>query len=356
MPRDDRLKSSKPKKQYLVALLFILLLAIAAFGILRYSNTVSQPVTTPTTTISSTTTMASYPSQFTASHVIIILLENKNGSELLGNKDAPYINKVLIPNYSIAERYYAVGHPSLPNYIAITSGTTFSITNNEYPVESLPYKNLVDLFSEHNITWKAYMESMPSNQKGSCNNELSNAAGGVYGYFTKHNPFVYYMDIMSNLTRCNRIVPLTQFSIDLANDQLPEFSFIAPNILDEGHTTPLNMASCAPSGTTMQCADNWLGGFLPQVINNPTFTNTIIFITWDESDKLGNQTTDTNPNYNVPLIVVSPHSKKGFADNTTVYSHYSLLATVEKIYGLGNLGRNDITANVISDLFTNNTI
>jgi hypothetical protein len=287
--------------------------------------------------------------------VIVILLEDKNESYVLGNNDAQYINNILIPNYSIAESYYAAGHPSLPNYIAITSGSTFNIPNNEYPTMSLPDKNLVDLFSEHNITWKGYMESMPG---GSCNNAIFES-GGTYGYFTKHDPFVYYKDIMTNLTRCSQIVPLTQFSVDLASNKLPDFSFITPNILDDGHTAPpapQNTTICPPSGTAMRCTDNWLSGFLPQVINNPVFANTIIFITWDESANVGNKTLDTNPNHRVLFISVSPHSKKGFADNTTLYSHYSLLATIEEIYGLGNLGRNDTTANVFNDLFMNNTV
>ena len=282
---------------------------------------------------------------------MVIVLENENESYVIGNKDAPYINNILIPNYSIAENYYAVGHPSLPNYIAITSGSTFNISSDEYPTRSLPDRNIVDLFSEHNVTWKAYMESM---QGGSCNNALY-SAGGTYGYFTKHDPFVYYKDIMTNLSRCSQIVPFTQFGVDLASNQLPEFSFIAPNILNDGHTAPPNPSICPPSGTCVQCSDKWLAGFLPQVIRSPAFANTVIFIVWDESAKIGYQITNTNPDYNVLLIAVSPYSKKGSVDNTTFYSHYSLIATIEKIYGLGNLGRNDVAANVLNDLFVNDT-
>jgi hypothetical protein len=106
----------------------------------------------------------------------------------------------------------------------------------------------------------------------------------------------------------------------------------------------------------MRCADNWLSGFLPQVINNPVFANTTIFITWDGSANVGNQTPNISPKFRILLIAVSPHSKKGFVDNTIIYSHYSLLATIEEIYGLGNLGRNDTTANVLNDLFENDTV
>jgi len=325
---------------------------------LKYSIPTTQSATAlPTTTLSDTTTIESYPAQLTVSHVIVIILQNKNESYVLGNGDAPYINQVLIPNYSIAENYYAVAHPSLPNYIAITSGSTLGVRKNEGFTERLQYTNIIDLFSEHNITWKAYMESMPANQDGSCNSELGDT-NYTYGYFTFQDPFVYYINIMNNTARCNQIVPLAQFGVDLARNQLPEFSFISPNILDDGHTAspaPQNTTICAPSGTAMQCADNWLSGFLPQVTNNPVFSNTIIFVTWDESIR-GSQTSNSFPNNKVLLIAVSPDSKKGFADNATLYTHYSLLATIEKIYNLGNLGRNDTTANVINDLFVNNTV
>lgn len=346
---------SSSKNQYAMVMLSCLLLAVAAFGMLNFASAKALPMaahSTTTATTKSTTTTISYPSQFFATHVIVILLENENSSYVIGNKDAPYLN-TLIRNYSMAERYYAVGHPSLLNYIAMTSGSTMGVPDNEYPTRSLPYSNLVDLFSSRNITWKAYMESMPSNQKGSCNNALVNQ-GGTYGYFTKHDPFVYFTDITSNMSRCSRIVSLTQFGADLANNQLPEFSFITPNILNDGHTVPPNATTCAPSGTTLRCSDNWLSSFMPKIISDPIFANTIVFITWDENLK-GTETTNAFPNNKVLLLTVSPHSRKGFADNTTIYSHYSLLATIEEIFSLGNLGRNDTTANTLDNLFINGT-
>jgi acid phosphatase len=319
--------------------MLILLVMVAAFVGLKYSHAASNP-----------------ERQFVVKHVIVILLESKNESFVLGNKDAPYINNILVPNYSITDDYYSVAHPSLPNYIAITSGSTFGVRNNSLLVDSLPYKNIVDLLAEHDITWKAYMESIMT-VNGSCGGAFLSEAKETYGYVSKHNPFAYYTDIMNNKTRCRQIVPLSQFSADLANNQLPGFSFITSNIMDDGHTAPPNATACAPSGTSLQCADNWLSRFLPPIINSPEFANTIVFITWDAHHESApmNQTT-TSPNNRVLLIAVSPDSREGYVDNTTFYSHYSLLATIERIYGLGNLGRNDSTANVLSNLFVNDTV
>jgi hypothetical protein len=101
--------------------------------------------------------------------------------------------------------------------------------------------------------------------------------------------------------------------------------------------------------SSLQCSDTWLKSFLPNIIDNAAFANTLIFITWDEAKPY------SGPN-KVLLLEVSPFSKKGFAENTTLYSHYSVLATIERIYSLGSLGRNDSTANVTSDMFVGNTI
>ncbi len=348
------------KEQYFAASLLVIVLVISVLGYLGSTIAKSQSAVLAMTTISTTTTVESTatttilnPGQFFAKHVIVIFLENENATSIAGNNDAPYINDVLLQNYSVAENYHSIAHPSLPNYVAAISGGTFNITSNNYPIKSIASNSVVDLLEGHNVTWKAYMESMPGDIKGVCDSPILNA-GGTYGYFTKHDPFAYFTDVMKNKTRCTKVVPLTQFSADLADDQLPEYSFITPNILDDGHTTPLNASACPPSGTELQCADIWLSGFMPRIIGNPVFANTIVFITWDESIRPKNaNVTDT---MRVPLIVVSPYSKKGFVDDATVYSHYSLLATVEKIENIGNLGLKDTTANVLSGMFRNETL
>ncbi len=292
-------------------------------------------------------------SKFVVKHVILIMLENKNWSYLLNNSSPdPYIRNVLIPNYSTSEDYFGITHPSLPNYIAIIAGSFMNVKNNTIAEGSLASTNLVDLMSAHNITWKAYMESMPASNTLWCSNGFlnSNDPGDGPGYVTKLNPFIFFSDIISNYSRCENIIPLTQLNEDLANNQLPQFSFITPNVTDNGHTVPAdNVTTCPPSGTRLQCTDKWLRGFMPEIINSKEFANSVIFIVWDAAKP------NNAPNHTI-MIMVSPDAKQGFIENTILYTHYSVLATIEKIYSLGTLGRNDNTANLTSDMFVANTI
>lgn len=286
-------------------------------------------------------------------HIILIVFENKNYTYLLSGINDPYIRDTLMTNYSTAADYHSIMHPSLTNYVSLIAGSPFNITSNEYKMDSLNERTIVDLLAEHNLTWKAYMESMPAvNATIGCANGLkdSNDSTNGPGYVHKHDPFVFFTTIMNNYTRCENIVPLTQFYTDLKDNELPAFSFITPNVTDDGHTLPHNNVTvCPPSGTMMQCTDNWLRTFMPQIINSQAFANTVVLITWDEAVPYN------GPN-KVLLLMVSPFSKKGFIDNTSVYSHFSTLATIEHIYSLGNFGRNDSTANVTSTLFIGNAI
>jgi acid phosphatase len=280
------------------------------------------------------------------------MLENKNISYILNSSSPdPYVRDVLIPNYSVAEDYFAITHPSLPNYIAITAGSTLKVKNNTIAEGSLNDTNLVDLLTEHNLTWKAYMQSMPTSNTLWCSNGFynSNDPGNGPGYVTKLDPFIFFSDIFNNYSRCGRIVPLTQFNEDLENNQLPRFSFITPNVTNNGHTVPINnVTTCPPSGTRLQCTDNWLKGFMQSIMKSKEFATTVVFIVWDAAKP-------NNASNHVVTIVVSPYTKRGFVENTTFYTHYSVLATIEKIYSLGSLGRNDSTANVLDDMFIGNT-
>jgi phosphatidylinositol-3-phosphatase len=282
------------------------------------------------------TSSTSTPSPSPISHVIIILMENEEESSVIGNSSAPYQNS-LASSYALAANYFAVAHPSLPNYIALVAGSTFGVNSDCLPSQcSLPRNvtTVAGLLDSHGLTWKEYAESMPIN----CSQ--FDSPGGLY--FPKHNPFVYFVSITGNngtgppSSYCDsHVVSMDQFYVDLQEGNLPNYSFITPNICDDAHSCPLSTG------------DQWLSSLVPKIINSSSFASSAIFITYDEgatSDLRGG-------GGQVPCILVSPFAKSGYVSSAE-YSHYSLLATVEAIFRLGSLGRNDSTASPMSDLFT----
>jgi phosphatidylinositol-3-phosphatase len=283
---------------------------------------------------SSSSTTSSAPGPIT--HVIIILMENEEYGSVIGSASAPYENS-LASTYALAADYYGVAHPSLPNYLALVAGSTFGVSSDCLPAQcSLPSNvtTIATLLDAHHFSWKEYAESMPVN---------CSQADFVAGlYYTKHNPFVYFDSITGNngtgttSTYCDsHVVSMDQFYTDLQAGNLPNYSFITPNICDDAHSCPL------------AAGDEWLATLVPKIINSSSFASTALFITYDE----GNTNDTTEGGGQVPCILVSPFAKAGYVSNVE-YTHYSLLSTVEGIFGLGNLGRNDSTAAPMSDLFT----
>lgn len=265
-------------------------------------------------------------------------MENEEESSVIGSVSAPYQNS-LASKYALAGQYYGVAHPSLPNYLALVAGSTFGVTSDCLPAACSQPGNVAtvaSLFDAHGLTWKEYAESMPAN----CSQ--TDSADGQY--FAKHNPFLYFGSITGNSgigatsSYCDsHVVSLDQFYLDLQAGKLPNYSFVTPNICDDAHSCPLSYG------------DSWLSTFVPKIINSSSFASTVVFVVYDEgatSDTIGG-------GGQVPCIVVSPFAKAGYTSPVT-YSHYSLLATVEAIFNLGSLGRNDTTATPMTDLFTTN--
>lgn len=262
-------------------------------------------------------------------------MENEEYSSVIGNASAPYQTR-LASTYAVAANYQAVAHPSLPNYLALVAGSTFGVTTDCLPADcSLPTSTstVATLLDSHKLTWREYAESMPAN----CSQ--TNSPDGQY--VTKHDPFVYFGAITGNAgtasvsTYCDsHVVSMSQFWLDLQSGHLPNYSFITPNICDDAHSCPL------------ATGDQWLSTVVPRIVNSSSFASTALFIVYDEGSP-----SDTNGGGGqVACILVSPFAKAGYVSRVE-YSHYSLLATVESVFNLGNLGRSDAGAAPLSDLF-----
>jgi hypothetical protein len=253
-------------------------------------------------------------------HIVLIMLENRDYSTVIGpNTQMPLLN-TLAQQEVLLSNYFAITHPSLPNYIALISGSTQGITSdcNSCFINNQP--NLADLIEASGRTWKSYEESMPS----PC------FIGDANPYAQKHDPFLYFDSIRLNPTRCDQsIVPLTALDGDLANNQLPNFSLIMPNLCNSGH-------DCSAA-----TADKWVTDMIAKLQASPALgTNSMIIITFDEgSDKStsGCCGLSSPAGGQVAVVLITPTALPEFTDNTP-YSPYSLLKTILTAWNLPALG------------------
>ena len=256
------------------------------------------------------------------SHIVIIVEENKPAEDIIGNSTAPYINH-LLKSSALAGSYYAVAHPSLPNYIALTSGTTAGITNDCNPPGGgcqANVANVADSIEQSGRSWKEYAESMPD----ACSARNSGE------YAVKHNPFLYYPDIANVPARCtSHIVPFSQLSRDLSA-QPPDYSFVTPNLCHDMH-------DCS-----VATGDTWLSQQVPSILGSSAFTDqrSLLIIVWDEGNTFDNR---------VAAIFTGSVARPGYTSSNH-YTHYSLLHTMEGLWGLPPLTQNDRSAPTMYDM------
>ena len=231
-------------------------------------------------------------------HVVWIIMENV-GYRVVGSPSAPYFNQ-LVAQCGLATNDRAVAPPSLPNYIAMTSGSTHAITDDAEPSSHLV--SGPSIFSQLHGDWRALVESMPS----ACDHVTSGS------YAARHNPAVYYVDL-ARTCRTNDIALTAPLDLNTA------FTMIVPNICDDMHSCPVNVG------------DQWLRRTMARIVGSAQYRarTTCVFITFDEND--GSSTNQ------VPTVVVAPTVRVGERVGTS-FTHYSLLATTESLLGASLLG------------------
>jgi phosphatidylinositol-3-phosphatase len=226
-------------------------------------------------------------------------MENKDFGSIIGSPSAPFINS-LANTFGLATDYSAISHPSLPNYIALTSGSDQGITDDSDP-------------SSHRLNVPSIFSQLPGGASQSLEQAMpSNCAASNSGeYAVRHNPETYYTNLGAECSSYD--VPLGA-TLNLS----AQFTFVTPNLTDDMHDG------------TIADGDRFLQGFIPQITATPQYEagSTVIFITWDENEGAGGN--------QVPCIVISPYTH-GVKDPTP-YSHYSLLRTTEELLGLPLLG------------------
>jgi hypothetical protein len=255
-------------------------------------------------------------------HIFVIVMENHSASQVIGSADAPFINE-LAASYGLAANYAAVSHPSLPNYLALTGGSTFGLSTDCTGCFQSAPNIAVDRVAASGRAWRAYMESMPSPA----------FVGDAYPYMQKHDPFVYYDNIRTDPGQFANVVPYTQLAKDLsALGSTPSFGWITPDMTHDMH-----------DGTDAQ-GDTWLSAAVPALLSSEAFTQrrSLLFITWDENDD--------SPGNEVATLVIARGVPAGFKSQVP-YNHYSLLHTIETAWGLAPLTANDAAATAMSDFF-----
>jgi phosphatidylinositol-3-phosphatase len=321
-------------------------------------------------------------------HVFVLLLENQSYPVTFGEHSAaPYLAHTLPAQGALLRQYYAIAHASLGNYVALISGqaaneqtqldcATFSdfvpsaATLNAqgqlagvgcvYPplVKTLP-----DQLEAAGLTWRAYMEDMgnnPAREANTCAHvpvgqpETTHLASVGDQYTARHNPFVYFHGIIDDRARCAaHVVNLEHLSADLASGATtPNYVFITPNLCNDGHD--VHCVDGRRGGLT--AIDAFLRKWVPLIVNSPAFrADGLLVVTFDESDGGGNDGSSAccgeqplpgaryQPGFRGPgggrigAVLLSPYVKPGTVSDEP-YNHYSLLRTVEALFGLSYLG------------------
>jgi phosphatidylinositol-3-phosphatase len=321
-------------------------------------------------------------------HVFVLLLENQSYAVTFGrDSQAPYLARTLAARGALLTQYYAIGHASLGNYIALISGQapneatqldcpTFADfraraptpdAHGQLPGNGCVYpaavKSLPDQLEAAGLTWKGYMEDMgrnPARESATCGHvplgrpDTTQMAQPTDQYAARHNPFVYFHAIIDDAARCNaHVVELARLPADLASvASTANYTFITPNLCNDGHD-----AECVDGRRGgLSAIDVFLRKWVPRIEDSPAFRAAgLLVIIFDESNGEGAQGSSAccgerplpgakyQPGISGPgggrvgAVLLSPFVKPGTVSSVP-YNHYSLLRTVEALFGLSYLG------------------
>src|SRR5438093_9391421 len=269
-------------------------------------------------------------------YLVIILMENHNLCAILTScgGSATYMSNLADAWGLAREDRYCNVNPSLPNYLCLTGGSDFGCScydggpnSNGCTSAAWAAPNIVDRLVDAGLTWKAYMEDMPSNCYGSDSGD----------YAVRHNPFVYYSDIANNATRCSQVVPAGSSDSALINDlgstsTASNYMWLTPNKCNDIHSCPI------------ETGDAYLADLVQRILSSPVFTTqrAALYITFDEG-------------YGQPVYTVwAGRVVKPTYTSSVAYNHFSLLATIESNWNLPNLTANDAGAAAMTEFFTSN--
>jgi len=288
-------------------------------------------------------------------YIVIIIMEDQSFNSISGSSSTAYLNQLASSN-SLAADYTAISHPSLPNYLALTGGSTFGVTADCPPRGScnagalccpISAPNIIDAEESAGLTWRAYMEDYPPTCGSHCSLGNCFVGSNSTGYMATHNPFVYFADIILNPDRCARIVsansvisqpPQTDDKLlqDLqSTSTASNYMWLSPGLCDDMH-------DCLTIS-----GDIYLRTLVPKILGSNVFKTqrAALFITFDEGPPSA-----IFPSDYVFTVWAGSVIKTNYKSSQQ-YSHYSLLSSLEIAWGMQNLTSNDGDARSMVEFF-----
>jgi hypothetical protein len=247
--------------------------------------------------------------------LIVVIEENHSFEQIIGSPAAPFLNR-LATNGTLLTQYYAITHPSLPNYVALLSGRT--PIENDCQGCTFAGPTLVDQLEARHVSWAAYFQGLP---------RACSTAARAGAYTEAVDPFMHAVDVRDHPSRCDRVLPFGRFHSDLAAGRLPTVVFVMPDLRHEMHSGPVRVA------------DAWLRRLVDGLQASPVWRqDTRLVVTFDESTRSDVRSCcdGLGRGGRIPTIVAGPRIPQG--RNGTPYTHYSLLRSVEAAFGLPFLG------------------
>jgi hypothetical protein len=265
-------------------------------------------------------------------HVFLVVEENHGYSAVIGSSSMPWLNS-LARQYGLATNYYANSHPSIGNYFMLTTGQL--VTTNDRFTGAVDVDNLARELIAAGKTWKSYAESLPS---------AGYTGGDSYPYLERHNPFSYFSDVRNSSVQRRNLVPFTNFAADLANNQLPVFSYIVPNAEHDAHDCPSGGQECSDS-LKLSTADAWLNTNLGPLLSSPLFQKDgLLVIVFDEA-----ATSDSSHGGgHVAMLVIGPAVKPAY-QSSTFYQHQDTLRLLINSSGAAAAPGSSANANDMSE-------
>jgi hypothetical protein len=286
-------------------------------------------------------------------------MENKGYDDIVGSPNAPFLNS-LINAYGLANNYYAVTHPSLPNYYAIAGGQVYGKTYNCASVCINDPNNLAFTMDHAGVTWAAYAQGMT----------LGQPLVATADYSPDQTPWPAFAGIGDNQAyAAAHMFPLTKMSDDLAAGTVPKFVWFAADEDSNGEGPVDTLAGVAQFALSqidprhqynVSALDQFLATNVPTIINSDVWktTRSVLIVTFDEDNNNITLGFGNEGNHVVTVVIPSPKAisdagmKSGAFVVTDRYDHYSTLRTIEDALGLPSMTNNDKYAEPLNGFWT----